>query len=1329
MKKFTFYVCLAFLTAISGQGQIAAWDFYGQSFPVTCAATTFQEHLVTAGGANNITRGPGAPASGGVHSFRTTGFQNNGISTDNSDYFQVTLQPVPGYKLSLSTLDARFNGTTSFFASPGVTSQFAYSLDGVNFVLIGNPVESTSLTMAQVNLTGIPDLQDVFSETMVTIRYYASGQTTTGGWGFYSVSPGTNGLAIGGNVTEAVIAAPTVQASDIAFSNVQQTQMGVSWTPGNGLKRVVKINTVNSFTAPADGTDPPASPVYSGSGEQVVYNYSGASIPAVTGLTTGTTYWYRVYEYNGSGTLTMYNIQPATGNPESMTTSAVLLPPSISSPTATAVTPGSAILGGHVTADGGSPVTGRGTVWKTSSPVLISDNKLPEGGTDTGYFNHLRTSFSPATQIFYAAYATNAIGTTLTQEASFFTSATEPPAHVTEFAAATAGTTAIALSWVPLNTGADGYLILKKQGTDPPAGVPTDANGYSPGEVIGDGLVAAIITPGTAEMDVIDGLSPGTVYSFTIFPFTWDGVNAQTTNYHTQVPVPWDSAATGIPSAATYHWSGAAGIDWNAAGNWVPMRTIPSLNDILVFDAGGTWTIINVPAQTIGQLKVSSGTGITLQGSGTLNIEGDAGEDLEVASGCHLNISGAGAVSISLAAGATGIINGSMALSGGGHRLMAASANGMIFASGSTFKAGSGFTGNPFGTVNLNSVVFNSGSVYICQAGGNPFGATAPSSVVVFRPGSLYRVDAYAVPSFGGRTYGNFEMNYPGSITVTGSSAVSIGNFTASQGTFYINMTGAPGHSIKGNIFIAGVATLIIAPATAGTVMLNGSIPQTISGSGSFMAGPFSTLVFSNSAGVTLDMNATFNNLTITNGGSFTISPGRELTVNGDLITGAPASGFIIEPDGSLIHGSPGVTGTVKRSFSAATWTDPRDGWHFLSSPVAGQAIDPTGGFITTGAGNDFDLYLWSEPGDLWINYKNTTTAPLFTDLNGGNVFATGKGYLSAYQQAGDKVFSGVLNVADVPVENLTSSGPEASNRGWHLLGNPFPCALTWYTGWTTSNIGGVASIWNEEGRSYSPRNPGEPIPACNAFMVKVEGNAGTYGSLTIPASQRIHSSQPWYKETGFPVIRLVARDLDQPSFQESQIRFNPLSTKNFDVDFDGRYLPGYAPVFYSVSGEEKLMVNSLPGTEENMYVPLIFEKKNGDHFRIEAEISGNISPQVLLTDKKTGTVHNLTNDPVYGFTADEGDESERFGITFIHADIAEPSGQKTHVYAHGNAIMINHPGNTRVEIFGITGECLVVRDLTGTATGKLILEAPEGIYLVRVSKGDRVAITKVLIH
>ena len=199
-------LCIFGMTNLKGSGQIAAWDFTGAAAPATFAATTFNANLVSTSGANNVTRGAGASASAGANSFRTVGFQNNGISVANTDYFQITLTAQPTFKVSLSTIDARFNGTATYAASPGVSSQFAYSLDGTNFTLIGSPTVTIGApaVMTQIDVSGIAALQNVTSGTTITLRYYASGQTATGGWGFFSSAVGVNGLAIGGTVTTAV---------------------------------------------------------------------------------------------------------------------------------------------------------------------------------------------------------------------------------------------------------------------------------------------------------------------------------------------------------------------------------------------------------------------------------------------------------------------------------------------------------------------------------------------------------------------------------------------------------------------------------------------------------------------------------------------------------------------------------------------------------------------------------------------------------------------------------------------------------------------------------------------------------------------------------------------------------------------------------------------------------------------------------------------------------------------------------------------------------------------------------------------------------------------
>lgn len=199
MRIFTF---LLFLIPILSFGQIAAWDFTGESTVPTSTAEVFDANLA---GSPTLTRGSSAAESAGGNSFRTVGFQNDGIATTNNDYFENTFTAATGYTLSLTTIDARFAGTATFSASPGVSMQYAYSLDGTTFTLIGAPfLQIGNGNMAQIDLSGISDLQNVPDNVTVTIRFYASGQTTTGGWGYNSASAGTYGLAFGGSVDLAV---------------------------------------------------------------------------------------------------------------------------------------------------------------------------------------------------------------------------------------------------------------------------------------------------------------------------------------------------------------------------------------------------------------------------------------------------------------------------------------------------------------------------------------------------------------------------------------------------------------------------------------------------------------------------------------------------------------------------------------------------------------------------------------------------------------------------------------------------------------------------------------------------------------------------------------------------------------------------------------------------------------------------------------------------------------------------------------------------------------------------------------------------------------------
>ncbi|OFX42437.1 MAG: hypothetical protein A2W95_00945 [Bacteroidetes bacterium GWA2_40_14] len=111
--------------------------------------------------------------------------------------------------------------------------------------------------------------------------------------------------------------APTMQAANISTTATTSNSISLTWDVGNGDNRICAINTTSSFSG-YNGTDPTANTVY-GSGEQVIYNGSSNSV-TVTGLIAGTTYYFKVLEYNNTGANTLYHSSDTTNNPNNFNT-------------------------------------------------------------------------------------------------------------------------------------------------------------------------------------------------------------------------------------------------------------------------------------------------------------------------------------------------------------------------------------------------------------------------------------------------------------------------------------------------------------------------------------------------------------------------------------------------------------------------------------------------------------------------------------------------------------------------------------------------------------------------------------------------------------------------------------------------------------------------------------------------------------------------------------------------------------------------------------------------------------------------------------------------
>lgn len=118
---------------------------------------------------------------------------------------------------------------------------------------------------------------------------------------------------------------PTRQSRSLGFNKIGKNLLGLRWTNGNGQNRVLvasqsPLNGDNYVVDSEEYTAGAFGQYQSNVADAfVVYNDNGRSTE-ITGLQNNTTYYFRVFDYNGSGAQTNYLTTTTTGNPNSRST-------------------------------------------------------------------------------------------------------------------------------------------------------------------------------------------------------------------------------------------------------------------------------------------------------------------------------------------------------------------------------------------------------------------------------------------------------------------------------------------------------------------------------------------------------------------------------------------------------------------------------------------------------------------------------------------------------------------------------------------------------------------------------------------------------------------------------------------------------------------------------------------------------------------------------------------------------------------------------------------------------------------------------------------------
>lgn len=221
----------------------------------------------------------------------------------------------------------------------------------------------------------------------------------------------------------------------------------------------------------------------------------GKFIAHISGLTESSTYYIRAYASNAVGT--------TYGSQVSATTLAVSLP-TIQTSSATEIKSSSALSGGHITDDGGMPVTERGICWSTSpDPTTALVTKLKDTTAGTGSFTLKIAGLTSGTTYYLRAYAINIKGTAYGDPQQFTTAKLLPVISKVQITEMTSTTVKAGVEII-----SDGGDIISA------SGLVWNTTGNP--EIGTDHLIAGELQKGTFSR-LIAGLEEGPVYYIRAF--------------------------------------------------------------------------------------------------------------------------------------------------------------------------------------------------------------------------------------------------------------------------------------------------------------------------------------------------------------------------------------------------------------------------------------------------------------------------------------------------------------------------------------------------------------------------------------------------------------------------------------------------------------------------------------------------------------------------------------------------------------------------------------------------------------------------------------------
>lgn len=521
--------------------------------------------------------------------------------------------------------------------------------------------------------------------------------------------------------------------------------------------------------------------------------------------------------------------------------------------------------------------------------------------------------------------------------------------------------------------------------------------------------------------------------------------------------------------------------------------------------------------------------------------------------------------------------------------------------------------------------------------------------------------------------------------------------------TFTLNATTttlAANASVE-NLSLASGETFVIG---ANTLTINGAV----SGSGTLTGGSTSNLTIGGAAGTIAFTSGsrTLNNLVIGTGANASLTLGSALDV-------APAGSITFNAAGtkSLTLNSQTLTlksdatgtasigntnsATISGNITVERFIPAQRKFRFLASPVVGATAAQwrdNGGSTpgigthitgTGGASNGFDVSTTNAPSAFSYTEANgdaTNTTIGGTDNAGWSAFTSGSQALTngaGYRVLvrGDRTIS--LTTSPAPAATATTlsvtgtypSSPvtinvtrnaDVAGKGWNLVGNPFPSAISWNAISKSPEITGTYQTFNPTTNAYVAYNgttgdATDNISSGQGFLVFVtNGSNHTSGSITIEEADKVSANGGSFFKTSIKNHLKVTLKYDSNNVNNTFIHFRDQATELFDAAFDAPKLtnPGVNISSKDLSGNT-YAINSLPlqSLQAERVVPISVLNSVQANYSLEFnDVNSFENVDVYLEDNFTKTTQKLSDGFKYAvsFTSDKKSfEDGRFNLLF----------------------------------------------------------------------------------